>query len=260
MQGPVLHCPHSLVLRAVGCTSCSVASRKQCCDGSRLPGSPWEQWCISTWGRSWFMKQNCLQDPRHTCYGIGTLPAPLPQLWWEKGTRFPVLHWSRKSHSVLRAGTCSVFLLFFCSDCQDFVLSPEAFHKEVDDGTVEVLPEGGAVEVMAFIWVDLWGKRGEVTCPAPLPVRLGQVPSRPEFNPKNEFLRPSQCNVRVFSLWRLCWAQCPLSEPIDWVTKCFVQLTLHSLHLLWNLQHEYMLRAQVPRVSRRSGQKSPLSL
>lgn len=90
----------------------------------------------------------------HMLWNENTSCPPTPALAGEGG-KVPSPHWSRKSHSVLRAGTCSVLLLFFCSDCQDFVLSPEAFHKEVDDGAVEVLPEGGAVEVMAFIWVDL---------------------------------------------------------------------------------------------------------
>lgn len=66
---------------------------------------------------------------------------------------------SRKSHVVLRAGSWSVLLLLlFCCGCREFVLNPEAFHKEVDDGAVEVLFEGGAVKVMAFIRVNLQGR------------------------------------------------------------------------------------------------------
>lgn len=40
-----------------------------------------------------------------------------------------------------------------------FVLNPEAFGEEVDDGTVEVLPEARAVEVMAPVRVDLQRRR-----------------------------------------------------------------------------------------------------
>lgn len=48
-----------------------------------------------------------------------------------------------------------LLLLFFRCGCGEFVLNPEALHKEVDDGPVQVLVQGGAVQVMAFVGVDL---------------------------------------------------------------------------------------------------------
>lgn len=65
---------------------------------------------------------------------------------------------------VLRAGSRSVLLLLlFRCGCGELVLDPEAFHEEVDDGSVQVLVEGGTVKVMAFVRVDLRGRRGDVT-------------------------------------------------------------------------------------------------
>ena len=109
-------------------------------------------------GRSCFPKQSRLWDARHTCYGSHTsCPRPSQPLWaGEAGSRL---------HTVPGgAPWCSVLLLlFFCCGHGEFVLNPEAFHKEVDDGSVQVLVEGGTVKVMAFVWVDLWGRQGKFT-------------------------------------------------------------------------------------------------
>lgn len=49
-------------------------------------------------GRSWFLKQNCLQGPRRTCYGRGThRPHPSAS---GAGAGSPVQPRSRESHTV----------------------------------------------------------------------------------------------------------------------------------------------------------------
>lgn len=84
----------------------------------------------------------------------GTASGP-PAWPWREGAGLPVL---------VPDGTpgCagSVLLLVLGRGRGDSVLHAEAAHEEVDDGPVQVLPEGGAVEVMAAVRVDLRGGGG----------------------------------------------------------------------------------------------------
>lgn len=59
-----------------------------------------------------------------------------------------------------------LLLLFRCGRGQ-FVLDPEALHEEVDERAVQVLVQGGAAEVMAFVRVDLRGRRGRLPAAQP---------------------------------------------------------------------------------------------
>lgn len=89
-------------------------------------------------------------------------PGPGPR---GRGRRGPPRHAvPGGAPAVLRAGSGSVLLLllFRCGRGEP-VLNPEALHEEVDDGAVQVLVQGGAVEVMAFVRVDLRGRREQVT-------------------------------------------------------------------------------------------------
>lgn len=117
------------------------------------PRGPREPRHIST-GKELVSEAKLPSGPRHTCYGTGTLPAPHPSPGGGGGRGSP-----RRSGKALRCAALraagSVLLLLLGCDCGDAVLRAEAFHEEVDDGAVEVLPEGGAVEVMALVRVDL---------------------------------------------------------------------------------------------------------
>lgn len=106
-------------------------------------------------GRSWFSEAKLPSGPETYMLWNGDTPCPPPQRGQERGAGLPVRRWSGESHAVLGMAGRSVLLLLLGHDYWEFVLNPEASHEEVDDGTVEVLPEGGAVEVMAFVRVDL---------------------------------------------------------------------------------------------------------
>lgn len=118
---------------------------------SHLPGGPWEPRHIST-GKELVCEAKLPSGPRHTCYGRERFLPPTPALAGAGGG-VPSAALGRRCAALRAAG--SVLLLLLRCDCGDAVLSPEAFHEEVDDGAVEVLPEGGAVEVMALVRVDL---------------------------------------------------------------------------------------------------------
>lgn len=147
----------------------------------------------------------------------------------------------------------SVLLVLLHCDCRDAVLGPEAFLEEVDDGAVQVLPEGGAVEVMAFVRVDLRGRR---TGDRPCSTSRG-LHGRPEHHhPRDELLGAPQCTARAFSSRgsaarsapaKLRGAASPSLQP----------------PLLCDLQHEHLARGpKAPglRAPRRSGQKPALAL
>lgn len=87
----------------------------------------------------------------------GTASGP-PAWPWREGAGLPVGR-GRGSRSWSRTPGCagSVLLLVLGRGRGDSVLHAEAAHEEVDDGPVQVLPEGGAVEVMAAVRVDLRG-------------------------------------------------------------------------------------------------------
>lgn len=79
--------------------------------------------------------------------------------------RVPQLHIVvKKAMSVLRSQAWLVLLLvLFCCGWRQLVLDPETFHKEVDDGPVQMLLERHAVEVVAFVRVYLSREKSEVT-------------------------------------------------------------------------------------------------
>lgn len=90
----------------------------------------------------------------------GTASGP-PAWPWREEAGLPVGR-GRGSRSWSRTPGCagSVLLLVLGRGRGDSVLHAEAAHEEVDDGPVQVLPEGGAVEVMAAVRVDLRGGGG----------------------------------------------------------------------------------------------------
>lgn len=101
-------------------------------------------------GRSWCLKPNCLRDRDTHAMERERLLPPTPALAGAGGG-FP----APLRRALRCAALGSVLLLLLRCDRGDAVPSPEAVHEEVDDGAVEVLPEGGAVEVMALVRVDL---------------------------------------------------------------------------------------------------------
>ena len=150
-------------------------------------------------GRSWFLKQNRLRD---TCDGNHTC-CPGPGLCGRGGrgpgrTLFQGEPPPCSGLALAPAPGSVLLLLFFRCGCREFVLNPEALHKEVDDGHLQVLVQGGSVEVMAFVGVDLRGRRGQVTRrwggrpPPPNPARPGHR-MRLGVGPSNGFPQPLQC-------------------------------------------------------------------
>lgn len=112
--------------------------------------------------RSWFLKQNCPQDPRHTCYeGDASCPRPRCLQGSGRGGGLQAgVRCSRKSQAGLGPGWSVLLLVLFGRDRGELVLDPETLHEEVGERPVEVVLEGGAVEVMAFVGVYLQeGKR-----------------------------------------------------------------------------------------------------
>lgn len=153
---------------------------------SHLPGGPGSH-ATSPPGRSWCLKPNCLQDRDTHAMERERFPPPTPALAGAGGG-VPRAAPGRRCAALRAAG--SVLLLLLGCDCGDAVLRAEAFHEEVDDGAVEVLPEGGAVEVMALVRVDLRGRRAQVGGPAPPPGGCthgpGRAPGTSESHPRDE--------------------------------------------------------------------------
>lgn len=160
-------------------------------------------------GRSWLLKPKFL----HAMLGERSLPCPAPPPRPSAGGTGrggspspPTL--AQGEPGCAGAAGCSVFLFLPRWGCRGFVLHPETFHEEVDDGVVQVLPEGGAVEVMAFVRVDLQGRR-EVMIGVPdlgVHARCGASHSRARMNLPREILTGSQ----RLSTRRLSRAQGPL--------------------------------------------------
>lgn len=145
---------------------------------AHLPLCGWQEACVRVPGSLWVHGKEEASPLRKELVSEAKLPSGPKTHVLQKGNATPPPQSLRSggrapSPTLVQgephcgAARRSVLLLFLLlgRGCQRFVLDPEAFREEGDDGAVQVQPEAFAVEVMAFIRVDLQRSQEVTGCP-----------------------------------------------------------------------------------------------